>query len=208
MLPSRSGKFWQLQPHPKKLVNQCCYLSPTTRAFIFFRRKTQRKWFKKMRSSFRIWGYVRHFFACLCARFRHFLRFPDVIYLQPTLFLRMWWHPIFPVYWCACVCLCAFVCAYLCAGKRKKKWRWRRFRRKRSFTRACRGGSYANNLYRIFVFVYLLLFTFFIPLSLILSSAFHMYLFTFYGSFCSIPRQLLLRRGFVTINLLVFLFTE
>lgn len=145
------------------------------------------------------------FLACY-ARFRHFLRFPDVIYLQPP-FLRMWWHPIFPVYWCACVCLCAFVCIFVCR-KKKKKWRWRRFRRKRSFTRACRGGSYANNLYRIFVFVYLLLFTFFIPLSLILSSAFHMYLFTFYGSFCSIPRQLLLRRGFVTINLLVFLFTE
>lgn len=41
--------------------------------------------------------------------------------ISNPLFLRMWWHPIFPVYWCACVCLCAFVCAYLCAGKQKKK---------------------------------------------------------------------------------------
>lgn len=107
-----------------------------------------------------------------------------------------------------CVRVFVRVRVHICVLEKEKKWRWRRFRRKRSFTRACRGGSYANNLYRIFVFVYLLLFTFFLPLSLILSSAFHMYLFTFYGSFCSIPRQLLLRRGFVTINLLVFLFTE
>lgn len=61
---------------------------------------------------------------------------------------------------------------------------------------------FTNSVFVFFTIVYLL------PLSLILSSAFHMYLFTFYGSFCSIPRQLLLRRGFVTINLLVFLFTE
>lgn len=106
---------------PKKLVNQCCYLPPTTRAFIFFRRKTPEKIIKKKcEAAFEFEVMCGTFFACLCARFRHFLRFPDVIYLQPSL-LRMWWHPIFPVYWCACVCLCAFVCAQLCAGKRKKK---------------------------------------------------------------------------------------
>lgn len=124
---------------------------------------------------------------------------------NPPLF-RMWWHPVFPVYWCACVCLCAFVCIFVCWKKEKNNG-----------VDADSAGREVLHEHAVvvamliiftefFVFVYLLLF--FIPLSLILSSAFHMYLFTFYGSFCSIPRQLLLRRGFVTINLLVFLFTE
>lgn len=159
-----------------------------------------------MRSSFKIWGYVRHFFLRVTRALGTFCGSRTSSISNPPS-SECGGIPSSP-YIGVRACVCARSCAYLCAGKKEKKWRWRRFRRKRSFTRACRGGSYANNLYRIFVFVYLLLFTFFIPLSLILSSAFHMYLFTFYGSFCSIPRQLLLRRGFVTINLLVFLFTE
>lgn len=71
--------------------------------------------------------------------------------------------------------------------------------------RACRGGSYANNL---FFKLFFYLFTIVLLLSLILVVRFISICLLFYGSFCSIPLLLLLRRGLFTINLLVFLFTE
>lgn len=118
VLPAVSnGQF--LTAPSKNLVNQCCYISPTTRAFIFYRKKHRENDLKKCEAAFK--------FEVMCDTFFCVLRALQALsavpgrHLSPTLpLLRMWWHPIFPVYWCACVCLCAFVCAYLCAGKRKK----------------------------------------------------------------------------------------
>uniref|UniRef100_A0A8D8FLT3 (northern house mosquito) hypothetical protein n=1 Tax=Culex pipiens TaxID=7175 RepID=A0A8D8FLT3_CULPI len=52
----------------KNLVNQCCYLSPTTRAFIFFRRKTHRELLrKKCKAAFNFEVMCGTFFSVLRA---------------------------------------------------------------------------------------------------------------------------------------------
>lgn len=105
------------------------------------------------RYSFWLWSVL--------ARVRHFLRFNS----GGT---RPFPHPFF-VYWC----VCAFVCAYICVCVLEKQWASTRIRpRKSFFIRACRGGSYANNLK---ILLYLLLF-FFTSKSNI-SSAFHMFVY-------------------------------
>lgn len=151
---------------------------------------------------------MRHFFCVLRARFRHFLRFPDVIYLQPTPLPSNVVASHLPRI-LVCVRVFVRVRVHICVLEKRKK----------NGVDADSAGREVLHEHAVvvamliifteslFLFIYYCL-PIFITLSLILSSAFHMYLFTFYGSFCSIPRQLLLRRGFVTINLLVFLFTE
>lgn len=119
MLPSRPESFWQLQPHPKNLVNQCCYFSSTTRAFIFFRRKTQSENdFKKMQSSFQIWGYVRHFFLRVTRALGTFCGSRTSSISNPPS-SECGGIPSSP-YIGVRACVCARSCAYLCAGKRKK----------------------------------------------------------------------------------------
>lgn len=138
------------------------------------------------------------------ARVRHFLRFaPRHILSPPT--LR--WHGPSSLCVCSwCVRVCARSCAYLCAGKRRNMLDDEAIPSGRSVF-LYEHAVVVAMLIIFFKSLFFLIFTIVLPLSLISVVRFKC-LFTIYGSFCSIPLPLLLRRGLFTINLLVFLFTE
>lgn len=115
-------------------------------------------------------------------------------------------RPLFPLrVLLVCACLCAFVCIFVCWKKKKHVGRRSDSVRKKRFL--YEHAVVVAMLIIFFKSLFFLIFTIVLPLSLISVVRFKC-LFTFYGSFCSIPLPLLLRRGLFTINLLVFLFTE
>lgn len=112
-----------------------------------------------------------------------------------------WWHGFIPLP-SLLVCVRVRSCAYICVLE-KRKWR-----RQIPPKKVKPEHAVVVAMLIIYFFKLFFLFTIVLPSKSNISSAFHMYLFTFYGSFCSIPLLLLLRWGLFTINLLVFLFTE
>lgn len=125
-----------------------------------------------------------------------FRRFPDSSRHPRKMVARI--YPPSPLSWCVYVCVRVHI--FVCWKKRK----WRR----RIPPKKVKPEHAVVVAMLIIYFLKLFLFTIVLPSKSNISSAFHMYLFTFYGSFCSIPLLLLLRWGLFTINLLVFLFTE
>lgn len=115
------------------------------------------------------------------ARVRHFRRFPDIFPTSPAVRHL----PPYPLL-CVRVCVCAYI--YLCAGNiilgdvRHSA---------EEIHSACRGGSYANNLYNLFFFITIVL-----SLSLISVVVRSICICYFYGSFCSITPSAAFASGF------------
>lgn len=114
------------------------------------------------------------------ARVRHFRRFPDNFPTSPAV------RHLPPTPYSAYVCaLCAYI--YLCAGNiilgdaRNSA---------EEIHSACRGGSYANNLYILFFITIVL------SLSLISVVVRSICICYFYGSFCSITPSAAFASGF------------
>lgn len=136
--------------------------------------------------------HLEHVFG---ARVRHFPAVPRHFPTSP----KKWWPGIPPLLYLG-VCTCAFVCIFVCW----KTGKWRR----RIPPKKLKSEHAVVVAMLIIYFLNFFLFTIVLLLSLILVVRFISICLLFYGSFCSIPLLLLLRRGLFTINLLVFLFTE
>lgn len=129
-----------------------------------------------MRAKFEVMRSAYYYYLCFGGALEHGQRVyasahalgPFCGFFPEDLPDREWWHgPLLPllfVFWCVLLAYgCARSCAYLCAGKKQWKDGVDVIPPKMSFIRACRGGSYANNLLKSVFF----LFTIVLPLSLI-----------------------------------------
>lgn len=175
----RQPEFYLLQKHSHSLVEIVWLENHIVGAEAF----------EVMARDFCTWS------TCLVRALGTFRRFPDT-----SRHSRKWWHGLPPTFsWCVYVC----VRVHICVLENGKKWRRRIPPKKFKSEHAVVVAMLIIYFFKLFY-----LFTIVLPLSLISVVRFICICLLFYGSFCSIPLLLLLRRGLFTINLLVFLFTE